>query len=70
MNLNTLIDSLAVAQITGNTDLEITGMEVDSRRVRPGDLFIALKGFTVDGHRFIRQAVEKGARAVVLEEEM
>lgn len=70
LNLKTLIDSLAVAQITGNTDLEITGMEVDSRRVRPGDLFIALKGFTVDGHRFIRQAVEKGARAVVLEEEM
>lgn len=71
MNLNTLIDSLVVAQITGNiTDLEITGMEVDSRQVRPGDLFIALKGFTVDGHRFILQAVEKGAQAVVLEEEM
>lgn len=68
MNLKTLIDSLTVAEATGNMDMEITGIEVDSRQVKPGDLFIALKGFTVDGHRFIRQAVEKGAAAVVLEE--
>ncbi len=46
-------------------DREITGITSDSRRVRPGDLFVATKGAQVDGHRFIPQAVERGAVAVV-----
>ncbi|PTX51240.1 UDP-N-acetylmuramoylalanyl-D-glutamate--2,6-diaminopimelate ligase [Melghirimyces profundicolus] len=69
MNLETLIGSLMVARVTGNTDVRIEGIEVDSRQVKPGDLFIALKGFTVDGHRYVSQAVEKGAAAVVVEED-
>ncbi len=47
----------------GNPD--ITGLAFDSRRVQPGDLFVALIGGSVDGHRFIPQAVERGAAAVV-----
>ena len=43
-------------------------METDSRRVRPGDLFIALRGFTVDGHRYVAEAVQRGAAAVLVEE--
>src|SRR5699024_10082777 len=69
MKLKTLVGSLVVAQTTGNTDVDIEGIEVDSRQVKPGDLFVALKGFTVDGHEYISQAVEKGAAAVVVEEE-
>lgn len=69
MKLKTLVGSLVVAQTTGNTDVDIEGIEVDSRQVKPGDLFVALKGFTVDGHQYISQAVEKGAAAVVVEEE-
>ena len=50
-------------------DIEIRGICVDSRRVGPGDLFVALRGSAVDGHRYIDQAVRAGAVAVVLEDE-
>lgn len=68
MYLKELVRPLAIHRVTGDLDTEIKGLEVDSRKVKPGDLFIALKGFTVDGHRFVTQAVEKGASAVLVEE--
>lgn len=46
----------------------IEGMSTDSRRVRPGDVFIAIRGFSADGHSFIEEAVARGARALVLED--
>jgi len=46
-------------------DLEISGVSIDSRRINPGDMFIALKGESFDGHDFIGKAVEKGAALVV-----
>jgi UDP-N-acetylmuramoyl-L-alanyl-D-glutamate--2,6-diaminopimelate ligase len=49
-------------------DPVIRGVCVDSRAVSPGDLFIALRGSQVDGHRFVRQALELGAAAVLVEE--
>ena len=45
--------------------LEITGVEYDSRRVTPGSLFVAMRGETSDGNRFIDQAIAAGAVAVV-----
>ena len=51
-----------------STDPEVTGLAYDSRSVSPGDLFFALPGAVVDGHRFIGQAVLSGAVAVVLED--
>ena len=47
-------------------DPVITGLEYDSRKVRPGNLFFALPGLHTDGRRYIRDAVEKGAACVVL----
>ncbi len=47
------------------TDTPITGIAIDSRVVRPGDLFVAMQGGSVDGHDYISMAVEKGAVAVV-----
>lgn len=48
-------------------DVEITGISVDSRTVKKGDLFICIPGYHYDGHRFAREAVAKGAAAVVCE---
>jgi len=55
-------------RISGNTGLEISGLFYDSRKVRAGGLFFALKGVAVDGHQFIDTAVKAGAVAVVLED--
>ncbi|MCD6115995.1 UDP-N-acetylmuramoyl-L-alanyl-D-glutamate--2,6-diaminopimelate ligase [bacterium] len=48
--------------------IEITGISCDSREVKPGYLFVAVRGLKTDGHLFIRKAVEKGAAAVIAEE--
>ncbi len=65
MLLNDLLQAMptVLAQVGG--DVEIGGIAADSRRVRPGDLFVAIPGVSVDGHDFIAQAVAEGAIAVV-----
>ncbi|HZC58560.1 MAG TPA: UDP-N-acetylmuramyl-tripeptide synthetase, partial [Chthoniobacterales bacterium] len=68
MQLGVLIQQLTVKTVQGTLDREITGLCYDSRRVVPGDLFVAVKGFVSDGHAFMEQAVEKGAVAVVGEQ--
>lgn len=50
--------------LDGNTSTEITGVSIDSRKIRNGDLFIPIKGEHQDGHDFIQQAVNSGAKAV------
>src|ERR1700712_619083 len=64
MRLSELVSGLAVAGSYGN-DPEVTGVEHDSRRVRPGDLFVALAGDRFDGRAFAAAAVAAGAVAVV-----
>ena len=59
-----MLRELPHAAVQGDPNLEITGLAYDSRLVRPGDLFVALPGFHVDGSRFIPGAVERGAVAV------
>jgi UDP-N-acetylmuramoyl-L-alanyl-D-glutamate--2,6-diaminopimelate ligase len=55
------------ATVQGSGDVEVTGISYDSRRVRPGDLFVAVPGLREDGHAFAADAVAKGAVAVALE---
>ncbi len=52
----------------GDPDVVLTGVAIDSRAVRPGDLFVALAGEHTDGHRFLGDAVERGASAVLVHE--
>jgi UDP-N-acetylmuramoyl-tripeptide--D-alanyl-D-alanine ligase len=59
-----------IERATGGTashDFEASGVEMDSRDVKPGDVFVALKGEAMDGHRFIPQAFEKGAVAAIVD---
>ena len=68
MKLRELIRDLEVLSLTADPETEITGVCYDSRAVEPGNLFVAVRGFTADGHRFIPKALEKGAAAVLCEE--
>lgn len=68
MQLSELAEQLVLSHVEGNGNIEIKGIQIDSRKVDAGDLFICLRGFTVDGHTFARQAVERGAVALVVEE--
>src|SRR3984893_5369140 len=65
MTFQQLLDGAEVLSQSGNPG--ITGVEYDSRRVRPGTVFVAMKGETSDGNRFIDQAISAGAVAVVTE---
>ena len=65
MQLADLIQRLSAISIDGPVDREITGLRYDSRRVGPGNLFVAVRGSCFDGHSFIEQAVDKGAVAIV-----
>ena len=68
MTLKEIIRNLRPVNITGSTDIEIKGVDIDSRRVAGGHLFIAMKGTQTDGHAFIGKAVEQGAAAILCEE--
>ena len=58
------------AEVSGNTDIEITGIAYDSRKVKPGNLFLAIKGYETDGHKYIDSAVKNGAVAVLGEDDV
>ena len=68
MLLKELLLDINVLASVGNQELEITGIEFDSRKVTPGSLFVATRGTAVDGHDFIAAAIEKGVVAVVCEQ--
>jgi UDP-N-acetylmuramoyl-L-alanyl-D-glutamate--2,6-diaminopimelate ligase len=68
MLLKELLLDIKVLASVGNQELEISGIEFDSRKVAPGYLFVATRGTAVDGHDFIAAAIEKGAVAVVCEQ--
>lgn len=68
MLLKELLLDIKVLASLGNQELEIAGIEFDSRKVAPGYLFVATRGTAVDGHGFIAAAIEKGAVAVVCEQ--
>ena len=68
MILKELINSVNPLKVTGSVDLEITGVDIDSRRVGAGHLFVAMRGTQTDGHAYIGKAVGQGAAAVLCED--
>ena len=68
MKLSELISGITPLQVDGEMDVDITGIEIDSRKIEPGNIFVAMRGTQVDGHKFIPKAMELGAAAVLCEE--
>ncbi len=68
MTLKELINNISPLKVTGSVDKEITGVDIDSRRVGQGHLFIAMRGTQTDGHAYIGKAVGQGAAAVLCED--
>ena len=69
MNLKNMLVGLEGLKVKGNLDTEITGVESNSKNVKEGFLFVAIKGFSTDGHEFIQKAIENGAKAIIVQED-
>lgn len=65
--LKSLLYRVRIEAVEGNTDTLVDQIQFDSRKISHGDLFVALKGMVVDGHNFIKQAIEQGAAVIVCE---
>lgn len=68
MKLTEIIQPVTLTETVGCTELDITGIQMDSRLIEPGQLFVAVRGTQTDGHAYIDKAIEKGAAAVVCEQ--
>src|ERR1700761_9551705 len=65
MQWNDLIADITAVGSSGDSAAPITGVEYDSRRVRPGSVFVAMKGGTTDGNRYIDKAIAAGALGII-----
>ena len=68
MTFSELIKGIKTSAVIGEANVNITGVEIDSRKVKEGNLFVAIKGTQVDGHQYIPKAIELGAAAILCEE--
>lgn len=68
MELKRMLGGLEGLKVKGNLETEIVGLESNSKLVKKGYLFIAIKGFSTDGHKFVESAIENGASAVMVED--
>ena len=67
MKLQQLIEKTTPLLVNGSTETDIKGIEIDSRQIKDGYAFVAMRGTQADGHNYIEKAVELGAKAVICE---
>ncbi len=67
MKLSKLLESIQILESFKEKDVDIKGIAYDSRKVKPGDLFVCIKGYRTDGHNYIFQAIENGAKGIIVE---
>ena len=70
LNIKNILENIDYKLIKGTVDLDIEKIEHDSRKVKKGDIFLAMRGFSVDGHKFIGKAIENGAIAIIITEDI
>jgi UDP-N-acetylmuramoyl-L-alanyl-D-glutamate--2,6-diaminopimelate ligase len=68
MNLKSVLKGIDYEVIQGNIDVEINKINYDSRKVKSLDIFVCIKGYATDGHRYIDKAIENGAKVIVLQD--
>ena len=68
MKLNEVLKNIQPLKVIGDAEVEVTGVNIDSRSIQNGHLFIAIKGTQVDGHKFISKAIELGAKSILCED--
>ena len=66
MRLAEIISDCEIINSRGDLNVEVNEIRYDSRSVTPGDMFVAIEGFKTDGHNYIAQSVEQGAKVVVV----
>ena len=70
MKLLELLNDIEYSVLSGDTDITVEKLVYDSRKVQSGDVFVCLKGYNVDAHKFAQSAADSGAAAVVLSDEL
>ena len=70
MRLEYVLKNIETMSIRGTKNVEIKGVEYDSRNIKKGDLFVCINGYNVNGHKFIESAKQKGAVAFLVEEDV
>lgn len=65
--LSNILIHTKTLKILGDTNIEVRGISIDNRTIKPKDIFVAIKGTHVDGHQFIDDAISRGAIAIVCE---
>ncbi len=70
MKLKSVLKEIDYEVIQGNIDVEINKINYDSRKVKSLDIFVCIKGYATDGHKYINKAIENGAKVVVIQDSM
>ena len=70
MNLKTILNGIDYEVINGEIDLEIDRINYDSRKIKVCDVFVCIKGYATDGHKYIHKAIDNGAKVLVIQDDI
>ena len=70
MNLKAVLNGINYTVIQGNDDLDFSKVNYDSRKVKESDIFVCIKGYQTDGHKYINKALENGAKVIVVQDDV
>jgi UDP-N-acetylmuramoyl-L-alanyl-D-glutamate--2,6-diaminopimelate ligase len=70
MNLKSILKGIDYEVIQGDIDVEINKINYDSRKVESLDIFVCIKGYATDGHKYIEKAIENGAKVVIIQDDI